>query len=294
MPIQQVRQKSKAEAFGDIFGGVTGGILKGKMLKRNQAMEDAMKIWQMAQQDPLIMQNPQVPKIFASAGLPMPNIREPMSVEQAFSQAPEGYEAVITVDPRTGTEKITYKPKDWASDYWKMTLMEKYPELFPDNGGLPAPGGSESLIDSLNRGPNNVPSAPLPTSTPVPNVNLRQIPKIGEMALQAEKGFLEPDILPPLEGLVGKGRPSKPSRPFFGKPTMPSAVDSLIPGMGTGMGAGAIAPSPSGRPMAPSIAPQIATAEPKTIAEFEDNIRIIAKTDKKKAKEYYEKWKSKW
>ena len=253
MPIQQVRQKSKAEAFGDIFGGVTGGILKGKMLKRNQAMEDAMKIWQMAQQDPLIMQNPQVPKIFASAGLPMPNIREPMSVEQAFSQAPEGYEAVITVDPRTGTEKITYKPKDWASDWYKMMLSGNMPSA----GGLPAAGGSDDLLGSLNRGPNNVPPAPLPTPTPVPNVNLRQTPTIGEMALQAEKGFLEPDILPPLENQLGKGKPSKPVRPFFGKPTMPSAVDSLIPGMGTGMGAGAIAP----QKIAPRV-PVAATAKP--------------------------------
>lgn len=302
MPIQQVRQKSKTEAFGDIFGGVTGGLLQGKLLKRKQGMEDkdramreAMQVWQMAQKDYLN--------------------QPPMTEEQARGKRRPGEKMTTRYDVY-GRPAYSISPPSFIDQFIeaKMMLGESAPiqdvlalvkkmneaggvpgpELFPDNGGLPSPGGSDSLIDSLNRGPNNVPPAPVPTPTPAPNVNLGQTPTIGEMALQADKGFLEPDILPPLEGLVGKGKPSKPSRPFFGKPTMPSAVDSLIPGMGSGMGAGAIAPSPSGRPTAPSIAPQIATAEPKTIAEFEDNIRIIAKTDKKKAKEYYEKWKSKW
>jgi len=288
MPIQQVRQKSKTEAFGDIFGGVMGGLLKGKQLKRNQAMEDrdramreAMQVWQMAQKDYLN--------------------RPPMTEEEARGKRRPGEKMTTKYDVH-GRPAYSFAPPSFIDQLMeaKMMLGESAsiedafalvkkmneaggvpgPEPFPDNGGLPAAGGSDSLIDSLNRGPNNVPPAPLPTPTPVPNVNLGQTPTIAEMALQAEKGFLQPDILPPLEGLLGTPKPPR------------RRIES--PGIDIYGPADAMRSPSFKTPSIKKVAPQIAPAEPKTIAEFEDNIRIIAKTDKKKAKEYYEKWKSKW
>lgn len=111
MPIIQPQVPSKTQAFGNLFGGMMEGVVKGAMLKKQQAQDDAMKIWQMAQTDPLLLENPQAKRIFDLAGWPVPTqARNKLEdalilsrIEQPIPMATS--EGTVLYFPRTGQIK---------------------------------------------------------------------------------------------------------------------------------------------------------------------------------------------
>ena len=105
MPIQQVRQKGRTEAFGDLLSGLLSGIATGEQLKRTRKLEDrdaAMRIWQLAQRDPLLSTTPMFGETMARAGLGGIKPRQPMTAEEILTGVPVGYGASVDIDPFTG------------------------------------------------------------------------------------------------------------------------------------------------------------------------------------------------
>jgi len=102
MPIIQPKVPSKTEAFGDLFGGITSGILQGTLAKKKQAQDDAMKIWQMAQADPLVLQSPQAQRAFKLAGWPVPEVRRQDINALLGEDASDFGVTGFSTDPATG------------------------------------------------------------------------------------------------------------------------------------------------------------------------------------------------
>lgn len=282
MPIQQVRQnKSRTEVFGDIFSGALGGIVQGKQLKRNKAKEDAMIIWKMAQDDPLVLQSPEAQKTFRDAGLPLPkgNITQ-RTIAELMASVPKGSRATYNLDPRTGRPtNFRVSPRVATQEGWgQINLLQNIRKNAED-------AGNQEVMDLADQALKKIMS---PTATP----GVGEDSTLGVQPANASNVSL--GQTPTLEEQMGNG-PSQPSEPFIGPPTPPGFINpnwfkpagSFTPppafnapmvGFGSGIEAGSISPNQPGRSTAPNIAPRTPVAAAAKPAQQYIKIAINPKT----------------
>lgn len=126
MPIHKMPQeKSKTELFGDLFGSIMGGYTEGKLRKKKQAQDDAMRIWQMAQYDPFVLSSPLTAKTFGAAGYPVPTPGRPYRERKII----KGKDFYYMVDPYTGQITKTNIPAPVTLDPYAAMFGGGSPEM---------------------------------------------------------------------------------------------------------------------------------------------------------------------
>lgn len=221
---------------------VVASFVAGKEGVKKQAQDDAMKIWQMAQNDPLILQSPQAQQTFKMAGWPVPtragNFEAPkmLAGRDTYSQwnretGQWGPTDIKT--PRGGTQEgwgqinqllnIRKNAQDAGNQEVVNTVDQVLngimpPKPTPSSTTPPAKPGWWSRLWSGG------PAAPPATGTPNPlGQSTDTLPPIGAMASKAGPDFgalanqwLQPDqftgfMPPPAPGAGTVSRPSLPS-----------------------------------------------------------------------------------
>jgi hypothetical protein len=263
MPIifepQHYRAGGKTQAFGDLFGGIMRGITAGTLEKRRrqqedkqQAAQDAMKIWQMAQIDPLVLQAPQAEQAFKLAGWPKPTISptEPVA-EENWDDALKQLRAA----------KLRFELEQMGA----IPGEQQGPPATPTPAEPDKPGWWSRLWGGRAT----------PETTPTMNPNALVAPPWDELVPQGEK-WLDPQ----------RATGFAPTAPTSRQQALQTTMDTLRDrGIGVPMPRAA---------KARKRVPAREVKEPATQQEFEQTVREMAKTDRQKAKAYYDKWVSKW
>lgn len=327
MPIQVVPQQGRTEAFGNLFSGAMSGIVQGMLAKRQMAQDDAMKIWQMAQYDPLILQTAEATTAFQKAGWPLPKFAQTdissFLGEQTGGLGVTGFER----DPLTGRVKsVRYgqppSPK-------MLRGRDYYHQWNPQTGqweasSVQAPQGNilnEYLAETMGTGitlnewlrqrHTRMPApqpAPVPPPAAAPALTPPPIPTPTGIGAKADAL-----VAPPWQALADAWLTPDT---FTGAIEAPSPAPRMSDGLANAIKTGGYVPTfrgfgppsdvtrtPRSIAKAPAPAPAAPTTGgykledygmPATQEEFERNVRELAKSDRQKAKAYYDRWASKW
>jgi len=298
----------KPNAFASAVSGIAGladAYQKEKERRKKLAEDDAIRIFQLAQKDPLVLQTPQASQAFEKAGWPVPeqasNLEaptmlrgrktysqwsqatgqwEPTDIETPRASANEGWDKINQLlNMRKNAELAGNQPVIDAIDTALSQIMPPAtPEAEPATA--PAQPANPGWLSRLFGGGKATPQVPQPTAGGVP--------QLGELASQW--------LAPNQSGAFGP-RPTPtavPSpKPVVSPPN--ASMQGLQSAMDEAKRRGIPVPSgrrPGNRRQAAPPAP--AAKEPATQAEFEQAVKEMAKTDRKRAKAYYDKWVSKW
>jgi hypothetical protein len=258
-----------------------------------------MAIWKMAQIDPLVLQSPQAQQAFESAGWPTPKLR-PMAPQQFMDTVPEGYQGSYGIDPLSGRPtgfKVT--PENQWSDVINQLRAAKLKYELEQMGAIPGqqeqPPATPTPSPQSDKGGwwsnlwgGKTASAATPDALVAPP---------WAALIPATEKWLEPTSAPALQPTASPA----PSMPTIPAPT--GREQSLRAAMDTLRGRGIGVPMPraakSGRTATGTMAKygkqwRSVAKEPATQQEFEQTVREMAKTDRQKAKAYYDRWVSKW
>ena len=305
----------KPNAFASAVTGIAGmadAYQKDKERRKEQAQDDAIRIFQLAQKDPLVLQTPQASQAFEKAGWPMPNMKS-MTPEQLLAGVPKGHEASYGVDPMTGmTTGFKVTPQNRMLDAYRRASIERPIPLrgadgqtylyFPVSGQTMSIEDLASAVAGTQAAPQQAATAPAQPANPgwlsrlfgggkatpqVPQPTAGGVPQLGELASQW--------LAPNQSGAFGP-RPTPtavPSpKPVVSQPN--ASMQGLQSAMDEAKRLGIPVPMPgAGKRQKPTPAPTTAK-EPATLEEFKQTVHEMAKTDRKRAKAYYEKWVSKW
>jgi len=252
MAVQIIPQeKGKTELFGDLFGSIMGGYTQGKLLKKKQAQDDAMRIWQMAQYDPFMLSSPQAQKTFKGAGYPMPTPGRPYRERKII----KGKDVYYMVDPYTGQITRTNIPAPVSIDPFS-TLFGSSPELqgliqeegmggiMPQAptgmaptgmGQMPAPTvPTEDISDIINRLQSQTPMTteePFvgPSLPPKPGISSRILEALNKRTAGTRAGYSPLAGFPPLSKGMGVKK-AKTKTEFTGPPAPPKPTTTATRG----------------------------------------------------------------
>ena len=309
---------SKASLQG--IQDVVDRFFAGKDTARQQAQDDAMRIWEMAQQDPLIMKDPRAQKIFNKAGWPLPTItpeKESPQDELARLRMIQLYDELAAdgvIDRYKGGKAGLPSPEEtpqpsgpgWWSRLWGAKASPQGAPAVDPNALVSPPW--EQLIPQAEkwleperrttfattgtpiRQPNRLMQAIRNIdTTPFRGMAPAQVPanRKDEAAFQkwyagrAAKLGLNPNPDDPKHFYDYRAafragvEPDTKTKHWPSRFKLPGHPNEIVGGINTRTG-------------------EVVAKEPATQKEFEQTVREMAKTDKKKARAYYDKWVSKW